>query len=160
MKRLLLLLPVLALTLTACTDAPSGPSQTARTPIAPSLAVTQNGWFDVSVDWFNICGPTPEMVSIRGRLHQVVTQKGDESEFRVNAAALTGVGQTTGNTYVAKFQQDNVVVFDPGWSSQTLEIRIRMISKGSADNFIYVFHSSFTVSPPSATSWSTIECEG
>jgi hypothetical protein len=153
-------LALLALALTACTDAPSGPSDTALTPTAPSFAVTGNDWFDVSLDWFNTCGPTQEMVSIKGRFHEVVKQTGDKYEWRFNSNALTGVGQTTGNTYVAKFMEDNVVVLAPGSSSQTLDIRYQLISKGSADSFFLVFHMTFTDPPPTSTFTQTIDCKG
>jgi len=163
MKRLLLLPPVLlALTLTACADAPSGPSDTALTPTAPSFAVTQNAWSDVSVDWYHTCGPTPEMVSLQGRYHQVVKQQGDKLQVMVNFSGLKGVGQTTGNTYVAQqFQHFFLVPFPSPSYSETLDIREQMISKGSADNFFVVYHAIFTYPTFEFTENSlTIDCKG
>jgi Tfp pilus assembly protein PilX len=143
----LLLLPVLALTLTACTDAPSGPSDPALAPTAPSFAVISNRWEDVSMSLFNSCGSTPEPVLVSGKVHEVVKQTSDEVEFRTNYE-LKGVGQTTGNTYVMHIKNVSVVVTLPGpVYVQTAEYRDRMISKGSTDNLFIVIHSTYVNDP-------------
>jgi len=162
MKRLLLLFPVLlALTLTACADAPSGPSDTTLTPTAPSFAVTQN-WFDMNSTIFNSCGPTPEEVLVQGRIHQVVKQHGDKLEFRTNYDALKGVGQTTGNTYVSQISAHEIQVpFTSLPFSLTSDWRQRIISKGSADNFFIGFHMIWTFPPFVVTEFTiTSDCQG
>jgi hypothetical protein len=163
MKRLLLLPPVLlALTLTACADPPSGPSDTALTPTAPSFAVTENMWGDAPWNWFNPCGPTPEEVLLQGRIHIVFKQKGDKFEVRINSDGLKGVGQTTGNEYVFQAGEHTSIV--PSNSlpyTGTVDARYRLMSRGSADNLFMVVHFVYTTPPFEFTEFTTTtECKG
>jgi len=150
-------LALLALTLTACTDAPSGPSDTALTPTAPSFAVLANDWF-VHNGYLVSCGPTPEVVFVQGRRHQVVKQTGDKFELRLNIE-FKGVGQTTENTYVAQFNGYVLQVIGPPFS-QTSATRMRLIAKGSADNVTFVDHVTITSPPLVITSTFTSDCKG
>ena len=156
------ILVLAALVLVGCADATSGPSATVLVPAGPSLAVTGNLWTDVAWNWTNTCGPTPEEVSLEGRLHIVFKEDGDKFEAKVTSDAFKGIGQITGTEYVFTLREQTTIV--PPTSTPftaTTDARYQVISQGSADNLFTVVHFVYTNPPFEIKEFTTTnECKG
>jgi hypothetical protein len=110
---------------------------------------------------------TGETISFDGSSHIVMTldetSNGATLSYHFNTQGVSGVGLATGTEYqVVQVQnQDETAVFIPANDSASVAVHERIISNGSADNFLADIVYMFTFPPFNATyKFRNVRCEG
>ena len=168
MTRLLALIPLVALA--ACENS------IAPAPVRdrPSVQGVSSGFDDVIQDNLKIdiggtidspC--TGETIALDGSSHIVMTldetSDGATLNYHFNTQGVTGVGVESGVKYqfIEVLSQDESAVFIPLNGSGTVVLHERVISDGSADNFLADIGYTFTFPPFTATyQFKNLRCEG
>lgn len=146
-------------TLAACEQsvAPSPPLQ------RPSVQAASNGLDDVIREnlKMDIGGTiddpcTGETIALDGTSHIVMTidqaSDGATLNYHSNTQGVTGVGLQTGTKYqFVQILSEDQSVFIPANGSATVVVHERIISDGSADNFLTDIGYTFTFPPFIAT---------
>lgn len=168
MTRLLALIPVLALA--ACEQSVAPAPRLQR----PTIQSASAGFDDIIRDNLKIdiggtiddpC--TGETVALDGSSHIVMTldetTDGATLNYHFNTQGVSGVGLETGSKYqfVAILNQDESAVFIPSNGSGNVVVHERVISDGSADNFLLDVAYTFTFPPFTATyTFRNARCDG
>lgn len=120
--------------------------------------------YHYSASWsiWNPCSPIPEFVQIAGKIHQVVKTRPGELDVTWNLADVKGTGLTTGAEYLLhdNIKQDYLAI-PPSGTSTSESRHFRVIAKGVADNYDYVFDWIYSFPPYSfEITKSRFECRG
>ncbi len=121
--------------LAAC-DSPSAPTPLTAPTGAPSFARIANDRIEITGIEFNPCPPT-ERVEFSGSMHFLVTGEVKPTstaiKTHINAQGIAGVGLTSGDQYrvLRNFKEDLVVTAWPSRSSDEIDVRFRLVRKGS-----------------------------
>jgi hypothetical protein len=109
-----------------------------------------NEKLDISSSYPNFC--TGEMVNFMGSLHFNIggvfnENKFSKFSFKVNTQGLSGTGEMTGTKYqvIEQFHVRQSYTFENNVLSFTISDRFKIISAGSADNFMLTALFSFTI---------------
>ena len=157
MTRMLALISLLALA--ACDQAVAPAHRIQR----PSILGASNGFDDIIRDnlTLDIGGTiddpcTGETIALDGSSHIVMTldqtTDGATLNYHSNTQGVTGIGLETGTKYqFIQILSEDQSVFIPANGSGTVVVHERVISDGSADNFLADIGYTFTFPPFNAT---------
>ncbi|HCN05557.1 MAG TPA: hypothetical protein DIS79_08040 [Bacteroidetes bacterium] len=150
MKILLAFSVALALVLTACSTSSTEPATSSDPSSESSISGANVRKFPYKTRVYNECAQ--EFVDFEGEIQLVsnstAVKNGDIHRlFKINIAA-SGVGRVTGEDYNLKENYSDNLTYDVNtrtFEGETTQRRIRVISKGSSDNFYVKFKYHITL---------------
>jgi hypothetical protein len=139
---------LLAVAVSACADSSSLPTG-AQIPDSPAFGVTVTQTHANLGIVFEDNDCLPEGLLFTGKVHSTLKVRDNGVvDIKFNYADLKGVGLVSGNEYVLQ-RTTHVSTLDPAGQAldQTVVDRIRMISRGSDDNFFITIQGTIHVPP-------------
>jgi hypothetical protein len=142
----------------AACDQPTAPAPPTRFaangPSFDNTAVRDNESIDLSGTAVSPC--TGEPIVFQGSAHIVATFQPTTDGFTVsthlNTQGVTGVGLTTGTKYqFVEVSNETLTAASDQSGTASVSTQFRVISDGSADNFLLDAQYTFTFPPPTAS---------